>query len=129
MELKILLDDLMRELVKVAQTGALVGKPLTLGDTHMVPLCKISLGFGSTTSDAQGKYVGREGALDGAAAGGALSVEPRAFVVVGPDGVPQMLSMRRGKRVVLQHAVEVRGNTEHPQTHALAVLPERTDLP
>jgi len=28
--------------------------------------------------------------------------------VIGPDGVPQMLSMKRGGRAVLQHAVEVR---------------------
>ena len=108
MLLKDLLDDLMKELHKVSRTSALVGQPLTMGEVQLVPLCRLTMGFGTGTSDAAGKAVGRGGALEGAGAGGALAVEPRAFVVVGPDGVPQMLSMRRGKRAVLQHAVEVR---------------------
>lgn len=107
MELKELLDDLMGELQKVAKTGALVGKPLVMGKAHMVPLCRLTMGFGTGTSDANGQAIGRDGSLDAAGAGGALSVEPRAFVVVPPDGVPQMLSMRKGKRVVLQRAVEL----------------------
>ncbi len=108
MQLKQLLDDLMQELHKVARTSALVGAPLTMGDVQLVPLCRLTMGFGTGTTDAAGKAVGRGGALEGAGAGGGLAVEPRAFVVVGPDGVPQMLSMRRGRRAVLQHAVEVR---------------------
>lgn len=116
MELKVLLDDLMKELQKVTRTNALVGKPFELGNSQLVPLCKLTMGFGTATSDSAGSYVGREGQIEGAGAGGGLSVEPRAFVVIGPDGVPQMLSMRRGKRAVLNKAVEVRPaheNEEH----------------
>jgi uncharacterized spore protein YtfJ len=108
MELKALLDDLMLELQKVSKTSALVGKPIVLGNSRLIPLCKLTMGFGTGTSDAAGTYVGRDGTIEGAGAGGALSVEPRAFVVIGPDGVPQMLSMRRGRKAVLQHAVEVK---------------------
>jgi uncharacterized spore protein YtfJ len=108
MNLKDLLDDLMKELHKVSRTSALVGAPLEMGEVQLVPLCRLTMGFGTATTDAAGKALGRGGALEGAGAGGALALEPRAFVVVGPDGVPQMLSMRRGGRAVLQHAVEVR---------------------
>ena len=108
MELKTLLDDLMTELQKVSRTSTLVGKPFTLGKSQLIPLCKLTMGFGTATSDAAGTYVGRDGNVEGAGAGGGLAVEPRAFVVIGPDGVPQMLSMRRGKRAVLNRAVEVR---------------------
>ena len=111
MHLKDLLDDLMKELHKVSRTSALVGAPrLTMGEVQLIPLSRfLTMGFRDQgTTDAAGKALGRGGALEGAGAGGALAVEPRAFVVVGPDGVPQMLSMRRGKRAVLQHAVEVR---------------------
>jgi uncharacterized spore protein YtfJ len=108
MALKNLLDDLMKELHKVSRTSALVGAPMQMGDVQLVPLCRLTMGFGTGTTDAAGKAAGRGGALEGAGAGGALGVEPRAFVVIGPDGVPQMLSMRRGGRAVLQHAVEVR---------------------
>jgi uncharacterized spore protein YtfJ len=108
MHLKDLLDELMTELHKVSRSSALVGAPLSMGDTQLVPLCRLTMGFGTGTTDAAGKALGRGGALEGAGAGGALAVEPRAFVVIGADGVPQMLSMRHGKRAVLQHAVEVR---------------------
>lgn len=114
MELKALLDELMGELQKVSRTNALVGRPLEMGKSKLIPLCKLTMGFGAGTSDAAGSYVGRDGALEGAAAGGALSVEPRAFVVIGPDGVPQMLSMRRGRRATLQHAVEVKPEAAEP---------------
>lgn len=130
MDLKVLLDDLMKELQKVARTNALVGKPFELGNSQLVPLCKLTMGFGTATSDAAGTYVGRDGTLEGAGAGGALSVEPRAFVVIGPDGIPQMLSMRRGKRAVLNKAVEVRPaheNDEHggPSDSAPALEPAK----
>jgi uncharacterized spore protein YtfJ len=126
MELKTLLDDLMKELQKVAQTNALVGKPFVLGDSQLVPLCRMTMGFGTATSEGTGSYVGRDGALEGAGAGGALSVEPRAFVVIGPDGVPQMLSMRRGRRAVLNKAVEVRPHEAHEEEdEAPALEPAR----
>jgi uncharacterized spore protein YtfJ len=108
MELKTLLDDLMDELKKVSRTSALVGKPFTLGDSHLIPLCRLTMGFGTGTTDAAGRDSGKDGAIEGAGAGGALSVEPRAFVVVGADGVPQMLTMKKGRRAVLQHAIEVK---------------------
>lgn len=108
MELKNLLENLMGELEKVAQTQNLVGKkPLKLGNTSMVPLCRLTMGFGTAASDASGKSTERDGALEGAGAGGALSVEPRAFVVVGKDGIPQLLSLRKGKHIVLQRAIEL----------------------
>lgn len=115
MELKTLLEELMQELHKVSRSSTLVGKPLVLGKTHMVPLCRLTLGFGTGATDASGAAQGRDGDLEAAGAGGALSVEPRAFVVIGPDGVPQMLSMRRGNRAVLQHAIEIGKPPEDPE--------------
>jgi uncharacterized spore protein YtfJ len=112
MKLEDLLDDLMKELHKVSRSSALVGAPITLGDAQLVPLCRLTMGFGTGTTDAAGRALGRGGALEGAGAGGAIAVEPRAFVIVGADGVPQMLSMRRGKKAVLQHAVEVRAASD-----------------
>jgi uncharacterized spore protein YtfJ len=114
MDLKTLLDDLMGELQKVSKTSALVGNPFTLGSAQLVPLCRLTMGFGTGTSDGVGTYGGRDGRFEGAGAGGALAVEPRAFVVIGEDGVPRMLSMRRGRRAVLQHAIELKPGAETP---------------
>lgn len=110
MELKELLDGLMQELNKVSNSASIIGEPIQLQTSHMVPLLRVTIGFGTGTSDANGARGARDGSLAGGGAGGAMSVEPKAFVVVGPDGIPQMLSMKRGRRAVLQHAVEVPGH-------------------
>ena len=34
-------------------------------------------------------------------------VEPRAFVVVGEDGVPHMLALHRGKTAVLRKGIQI----------------------
>lgn len=114
MELKELLDGLMKELQQIANSASIIGEPVELRTSHMVPLLKVTIGFGTGTSDVAGARGARDGSVAGGGAGGAMTVEPKAFVVVGPDGIPQMLSMKRGRRAVLQHAVEVPGNPGVP---------------
>ena len=53
--------------------------------------------------------------------GGALVVEPKAFVVVGEDGIPHMLALKRGKTAVIRHGVEIGpadGNSNRLTGHA-----------
>jgi uncharacterized spore protein YtfJ len=42
-----------------------------------------------------------------------MVIEPKAFVVVGEDGVPHMLALKRGKQAVLRRGIEIipQGNT------------------
>ncbi len=40
-------------------------------------------------------------------AGGAIVVEPRAFVVVGEDGEPHMLALHKGRTAVVRKGVEI----------------------
>ena len=72
------------------------------------------------TADIGGKSQreGREkdAGIEGGGVGGAMMVEPKAFVVVGEDGVPHMLALKRGKTAVLRHGVEIGpadGNSRH----------------
>lgn len=106
MELNELLQGLLGEVQKLCRSDAIVGKPSQFGDAHLVPLCRVSVGFGAGTSDLSGSGGSRDGAVEGGGAGGGLMVEPRAFVVVAKDGVPQLLVMRKGV-ATLQHAIEL----------------------
>lgn len=108
MELNELLKGLLGELEKVSRSDSVVGKPLKLGSASLVPLCRVTIGFGTGTSDLQGSAMKRDGAAELGGAGGGLMVEPRAFVVVGSDGIPQLLAMHRGTATI-QHAVELPG--------------------
>jgi uncharacterized spore protein YtfJ len=105
-ELNDLLKGLMGELEKISSSESVVGKPLKFGDAALVPLCRVSLGFGTGTTDLSGSASKRDGSIEGGGAGGGLTVEPRAFVVVASDGVPHLLAMHKGS-ATLQHPLEL----------------------
>jgi uncharacterized spore protein YtfJ len=106
MELNDLLQGMLGEIRKICRSDAIVGKPMKLGEANLVPLCRVSIGFGAGTSDLSGSGGRRDGSIEGGGAGGGIVVEPRAFVVVARDGVPQLLTMRKGM-ATLQHPIEL----------------------
>ena len=107
MELDDLISSLMTQLYKVSNSKSVVGQPMKFADSAVVPLCRISVGFGTGSGDVSGEASKRGAALDIGGAGGGLVVEPRAFVVVGKGGHSQMLSVRRGAKAILQRAIDV----------------------
>lgn len=108
MDLTELMNELLSELGKVAKTDAVVGKVRDAGKTKVLPLSRVSLGFGTAIGEVGGKAekTGDAGAAAGGG-GGALVVEPRAFVVVGEDGVPHLLALDRGKTAVARRGIEI----------------------
>lgn len=117
MELDDLVKGLLAEVGRVAKSDAVVGKVRDAGNAQVLPLSKVSIGFGVATLGLDGKAK-REGlkgdaGVEGGGAGGAMVIEPKAFVVVGEDGVPHMLALKRGKKAVLRRGIEIvpQGNT------------------
>ncbi len=92
MDLNELLNGLMADMRSVSDTASMIGEPLEVGSSHMVPLLSVSIAFGTATTDLSGAGERRGGHVDGAGAGGTMVVTPRAFVVVGKDGVPQLVA-------------------------------------
>ena len=115
MELKSLVKNLLSEINKISKSEAVVGSIRDAGKAKVMPLSKITVGFGTAIGGAGGKRTKSDGTGDaegeGGGAGGALKVEPRAFVVVGEDGVPHMLAIKRGQAVV-RRGIELTKETE-----------------
>lgn len=111
MDLKELVSELLSELSKVVSTDAVVGTVRDAGKAKVLPLSRISLGFGTAVGEVGGKSqrAGQEGdaGAAGGGAGGAIVIEPRAFVVVGEDGVPHLMALERGKAAVLRRGIEI----------------------
>lgn len=111
MSLNDLVKGLLSELNKVSKSDAVVGKVRDAGKAKVMPLSRISIGFGTLSAGADGKANRAAGesdaGLSGGGAGGAVSVEPKAFVVVGEDGVPHMLALRKGKAAVMRRGIEI----------------------
>jgi uncharacterized spore protein YtfJ len=110
-DLKLLMQELLDELGKVAKADAVVGGVRDAGKAKVLPLAKISVGFGTAMGSLDGKAKrGAEQSDAGAqagGAGGAVVIEPRAFVVVGEDGVPHMLALANGKQAVVRRGVSI----------------------
>jgi uncharacterized spore protein YtfJ len=114
MDLSNLLKELLGELGKVSKADAVVGVVRDAGRAKVLPLSKVSIGFGTATGGIGGKAgrAGDSGDADATAggAGGAVMIEPRAFVVVGEDGVPHLLALNNGKTAVLRSGVAILPN-------------------
>jgi uncharacterized spore protein YtfJ len=75
-----LLSDRLR---KVAAGNAVVAKPVSVGDRHIVPLCELGLTFGGGGGGGEGKdNKGQKGSGMGAAAAGGAKASPIAVLVI-----------------------------------------------
>jgi len=80
-----LLKSVLPELRQMAKAQTVVGDPITAGDSTVIPISKVSVGFGG----GGGKQGESEG---GSGAGGGAMIEPIAFIVV-TDGKVQLLPL------------------------------------
>lgn len=127
MDLKELVTELLSELGKVSRSDAVVGAVRDAGKAKVLPLSRVSIGFGTAAGDVGGKSQsgGKQGdaGAAGGGAGGALVVEPRAFVVVGEDGVPHLLALERGKAAVVRQGVEILPQKPAPEALGPGAVP------
>jgi len=79
-----MLSAIVGEIKSIAKSETVIGQPVTLGDKTVVPVVKISAGFGAGGGEgAEGEK--RSGF--GGGGGGGVSIEPAAFLVIDGDKV------------------------------------------
>lgn len=86
-----LFEAVSERLTKMAQANAVVSKPISVGDRHVIPLCELSMGFGGGGGTATGEGQSPEGAGsgegEGGGAGGGAKANPVAVIVVDGEKV------------------------------------------
>lgn len=89
MSVENMIRTVMQEFKELAQTETIVGKPIVAQDTVIVPVSKISFGFGAG---------GGKGSKDdgGGGTGGGGSVEPVGFIVIS-NGKAQLIPMKESE--------------------------------
>ena len=100
MNVQEILKVLLEHLQTIARSETVVGNPIQAGDTTLIPLSRLMLGFGVGGTDLAGdvtKGSSSSGRLGGAGTGGGVSVEPVGFIVVHKDNPPQLLSLKGNK--------------------------------
>ena len=80
-----LIERVMGELHRIVQTRTVVGEPVKAGDLTLIPVSKISFGFGAGGGETGKAHSGT---------GGGATVTPIAFVVVDANGKAQILTLQ-----------------------------------
>ena len=82
--LESLVQRVLGELHHIVQTQTVVGEPVSAGPVTLIPVSKISMGFGAGGGDGK----------QHAGTGGGASVEPIGFIVVHEDGKVEMMTLK-----------------------------------
>jgi uncharacterized spore protein YtfJ len=83
-DVKAVIAMIGERLKKLAQSNAVVSKPISFGDRHVLPLCELSIGFGAGggTSEGEANQDKSSGQGSGGGVGGAAKAAPMAVVIV-----------------------------------------------
>ncbi len=105
MDISKLVTALLSEMKAISASETVVGKPIRVGEATVIPVNRLSLGFGLGGGGGNGN--GSDGA---SMAGGGVTIQPLAFIVVDTEGHAHLLS--------------VSGRTDSPLIRAIEMLPE-----
>jgi uncharacterized spore protein YtfJ len=78
-----LIERVMGELHRIVQTETVIGEPLKAGSLTIIPVSKISFGFGAGGQEGKGQ----------SGTGGGASVEPIAFLVIHGDEKVEIMTL------------------------------------
>ena len=88
-DMKDVISMIKDRLKKLAQSNAVVSRPISVGDRHVLPLCELSMGFaggGGTGEDTADKEQNKGQGTGGGTAGTAKAT-PIAVIVVDGNQV------------------------------------------
>ena len=103
-----MLQDTIAKIREMVDVNNVIGEPIVVGDVTIVPVSKVSVGFGGGGSD----YVKNVGTNEpfGGGIGGGVKVTPICFLVV-KDGNVRMLSVPTPANSTTERIVEMLPDT------------------
>jgi sporulation protein YtfJ len=88
MVIETLVKTVLSELKQIVQTETVVGEPIQAGGVTVIPVSKVSVGFGVGGGKASEKN------REGEGTGGGVLIEPVAFIVIRENKV-ELLAMKK----------------------------------
>lgn len=106
METKDLLNGMVEEMRQVAKTETVIGEPMEVAGNTIIPVSRVSLGFGGGSGHGEGDDPSKhtKGLGEGGGGAGGIRVEPAAFIVV-KEGKVEVMGIP-GKRTPLDELFE-----------------------
>ena len=96
-----ILHSVVGELKEMARSQSIVGEPITVGDKTVIPVVKMTVGFGA--GGGQGEAEKKKSGFGGGGGGG-VSIEPAAFIIMDKNGI-SLLPAKKGNWESLIEAI------------------------
>ena len=90
----------LEEIEKVLTTRTVVGEPMTIEGTTLIPLISVGFGFGAGGGSGKGEAK-QKGEGAGGGTGGGAWIRPIAVVIIDKEGV-RIESIRRGLSTTIE---------------------------
>lgn len=84
-----MLENTMAKIREMVDANSVVGEPITVGDVTIIPISKISIGFGGGGSDFATKNTSDQENFGGGVGAG-VKVTPVAFIIIKGESVRMM---------------------------------------
>ena len=107
MEINETVSAVLSEIKKVTSSEAVVGKPIKVGDSVVIPVSRLRFGFAVGGGDVTASRSGRDGSVGSGVAGGGVSVEPQAFIFVDAAGIAHLLTIRDSAEAGIVKAIQL----------------------
>ena len=100
-----MLNDTIAKIREMVDTNNVIGEPIVVGDVTIVPVSKVSVGFGGGGSDFTSKTAVKTEPFGGGVGGG-VKVTPICFLVV-KDGNVRMMPVATPANTTADRIVEM----------------------
>ena len=102
-----MLENTIAKIREMVDVNSVIGDPITTPDgVTIIPVSKVSVGFGGGGSDFVSKHVNRQENPFGGGAGGGVKVTPIAFLIV-KDGNVRMMPVATPANTTADRLVEM----------------------
>ena len=101
-----MLQDTISKIREMVDTDNVIGKPIVVGDVTIVPVSKVSVGFGGGGSDFTNKSSTADTPFGGGVGGG-VKVTPICFLIVNKEGNVRMMPVAAPANTTADRVVEM----------------------
>ena len=104
-----LMTETMAKIKEMVDVNTIIGNPITTADgTTVIPVSKVSFGFGAGGSEFSSKHAAAGSPLAfGGGSGAGVTVSPVCFLVIGKDGSANILGINAQASDTVDRLVEM----------------------
>ncbi len=100
-----MLESTIAKIREMVDVNSVIGEPITAAGVTIIPISKVSVGFGGGGSDYVSRNLNKQDNPFGGGAGGGVKVTPVAFLII-KDGSVRMLPVAAPANTTADRLVE-----------------------